>query len=88
VAYLFINVYGAPKEDSGVVPAVGGPIWDNWPVDFYTENKSSLTVLSVLFGTKLDFNFESSPISHADLTSGRCSRRQPWRLTPLEIRKK
>jgi hypothetical protein len=44
----------------GVVPAVGGPIWDNWPVDVYASNKSSLTVLSVLFGTKLDFNFESS----------------------------
>jgi hypothetical protein len=71
-----------------VVPAVGGPIWDNWPVDVYASNKSSLTVLSVQFGTKLDFNFESSRISHADLTSGRRSRRQPWRSTPLEIRKK
>jgi hypothetical protein len=71
-----------------VVPAVGGPIWDNWPVDVYASNKSILTVLSVQFGTKLDFNFESSRISHADLTSGRRSRRQPWRSTPLEIRKK
>jgi hypothetical protein len=43
-----------------VVPAVGGPIWDNWPVDVYASNKSSLTVLSVQFGTELDFNFESS----------------------------
>jgi hypothetical protein len=41
-----------------VAPAVGdGPIWNNWPVDlFYASIKSSLTVLSVLFDTKLDFS--------------------------------
>jgi hypothetical protein len=52
------------------VPAIGGPVWDNWPVDIYASNKRSLTVLSVLFGTKFDFNFESSQISHPNLTSG------------------
>ena len=51
------------------------------------SSQSSLAHYYVLLGTRLAFNLQSSGSSQANLTSGRRSNGQPWRSTPLKIRK-
>jgi hypothetical protein len=50
--------------------------------------KVVLRTFTSVVGTNLAFNFKSSGIWHANLTSGRRSHRPPWHPTLLKIRKK